>query len=106
MERPQNRTKVLHLLQPLFHPFLVAIKTSHIESVRTTYVEVPIAVEIAQFRTLRFCQHRAETEFLAHHPRERKGHPIGVGETQIREATSEIIAPGDRFRAVGLKEAG
>src|SRR5271156_3660705 len=93
MERSQNRTKVLHLLQPLGHPILVTVKTGDVEPIGTAYVQVPIAVEIAQFRTLRFRHHRAETELFAHRPCKRKGNPVGVGETQIGKAAADIISP-------------
>src|SRR5271156_2409012 len=106
MQRPQNGTQVLNPLETFFHPFLVTVETGHVESVRTAYIKVPIAIEIAQSWTLRFRHHRAQTEFLAHRPNEREWDSIGVGEAQVGEAVPDIISPGDRLRAVGLKKAG
>src|SRR5271163_1736686 len=105
MQRPQNRTQVLNLLETLFHPFLVTVKTGHVESVRAAYIKVPIAIEIAQSGTLRFRHYRTQTEFLAYRPNEWEWDSIGVGETQIGEAVTDIVSPCDRFCAEGLKKA-
>src|SRR5580658_3089623 len=106
MQGPEDGTQVLNLFETLFHPFFVTVETGHVESVRTAHIKVPIAVEIAQSGTLRFRHHRAQTEFLAHHPNEWEWDSIGVGDTQVGEAVPDIIFPGDRFCAVGLKKAG
>src|SRR5271168_4659172 len=98
MQRSQDRTKIADLVQALLHPLLVAIEARQVETVRTTYVQAPVAVDVAQSRALRFGHYRAKAEFLAHRAREWEGNPVGVGETQIGETLADFVSPSDRFR--------
>ena len=52
MQRSQDWSQVLDALPAFFRPLLVAIESGDIESVGTADIETPVAIEVAQLRTL------------------------------------------------------
>src|SRR5271166_3336701 len=106
MQRAQHWTQFFYFLPALFRPLLVAIETGNIESIRTADIETPIAIEVAQLRTLGCVNHGAKVELFAHRAHEGKRHAIGVGKTQIRKAFADLFTPCDGLRTLGLKVLG
>ena len=106
VQRPENRSDVLHPFQALLHPFLVTLEAGHADPVGAAHVEAPMAVQVTKLWSLGRRHRRAQVEFLPYHPHERKRHAVGVGEAQVRETVADVIAPIDGFGVLGLKMHG
>ena len=106
VERPQHRTEIPHALQAPGHPVLVAPEAGDVDPVRAAHVERPVPVEVGRSRAVGRRDHGARIEVLPHEPREGKGHAVGVGEAQVREALAERASPGARLRVVRAEELG
>ncbi len=103
-KRSQHGAERLDALQALRHPLLVAREPGHVEPVRAAHVERPLPVEVAEPGPLRLGHDRAQVESLPHDARERKRHPVGVGEAQVGEAVADRVAPCPRARVLRLEQ--
>src|SRR5262245_31980426 len=46
VERTEHWTEIFDALQPLVHPLLVVLKSRHIDAVRATHIQAPMAIEV------------------------------------------------------------
>ncbi len=80
MQRAEHEPEILGALETACHPFLVACGAGHVDTVGAAHVERPVTVQMLEPRAVGGGDDGGEVEVLVHEARERKRHPVRVGE--------------------------
>ena len=105
MVGPEHRAQLPGLFLRLGDTLLVKVVAKHVDAIGAGDIVAPVAIDIPDLHTLGLVDNRAALELLAKAGTVGKGHPVGAGEPDVRDAVLQRLAVG-QAQGAGLAYLG